>query len=214
MRIIILLLLPLGLFAQVDYSFAVAKYNGGGDWYANPTSLNNLISFCNRELKMQITAKSATVDLGSEDMYNYPFIHLTGHGNIVMNSEEKAVLVDYLESGGFLHVDDNYGMDKFVRPILNQLLPNNELVELGANHPIFSSYYTFPDGLPKIHEHDASKPQAFALFYEGRMVVFYTFECDLGDGWEDANVHNDSEEIRRKALQMGANIVNFVLTGQ
>lgn len=214
MRFILLFILPISLFAQNNTQFAVVKYNGGGDWYANPTSVSNLISFCNSELKMQIEPKYATAEIGSEDIYKYPFMHLTGHGNIVLNASEKENLAAYLMAGGFLHVDDNYGMDKYIRPILESLLPNTTLEELGANHAIFLHPYAMPNGLPKIHEHDAAKPQAFALFYQGRMVLLYTFECDLGDGWEDENVHNDSEEIRLKALRMGANIVNYVLTGQ
>jgi len=214
MRLLLLLLFPIGLFAQVDYQFAVVKYNGGGDWYANPSSLNNLIAFCNSELKAQVDPKSGTVEIGSDDIFQYPFIHLTGHGNIVIDDAERKNLANYLMAGGFLHVDDNYGMDKFIRPLLNQLLPNTELEELGADNPIFSSFFSFPQGLPKIHEHDAKNPQAFALYFGGRMVLIYTFESDLGDGWEDADVHNDSEETRLKALRMGANIVNYALTGQ
>jgi len=214
MRYLLLILFPLTTFAQYNYEFAVAKYNGGGDWYANPTSLKNLIQFCNNELKMTINPVAPTVDLGSEDMFGYPFIHLTGHGNVVFSDAERDNIVLYLLGGGFLHIDDNYGMDKFIRPQLQQLLPGIELVELGIDHPIFHAPYNFKGGLPKIHEHDAKPPQAFALYHEGRMVLLYTFECDLGDGWEDSNVHNDSEETRLKALRMGANIVSYVLTGQ
>jgi hypothetical protein len=207
-------LLPFLTTGQNQYQFAVVKYNGGGDWYANPTSLTNLISFCNEELGMRISPKYATVEVGSEEIFDYPFVHLTGHGNVVFSDAEMENLRVYLESGGFLHVDDNYGMDKFIRPLLEQLIPNSELEELGADHPIFSTVYSLPDGLPKIHEHDAERPQAFGLYYNGRLVMLYTFESDLGDGWEDADVHNDSEEIRRKALRMGANIISYVLTGQ
>ncbi len=215
MRILLIIFLfPFLAVAQYPIEFAVVKYNGGGDWYANPTSLTNLISYCNSELGMRINPKYATVDVGSEDLYKYPYVHLTGHGNVVLSTEEIYNLRTYLMAGGFLHVDDNYGMDKFIRPQLNQLLPNIELQEIGSDHPIFSAVYPMPEGLPKIHEHDANKPQAFGLFYQGRLVVLYTFESDLGDGWEDADVHNDSEEIRTKALQMGANIVSYVLTGQ
>ncbi len=213
-NLLVLVFCPLLLLGQSNYQFAVLKYNGGGDWYANPTSLTNLISFCNKELGMRIAPKYATVDVDSEELFNYPFVHLTGHGNVVMNDSELGNLRLYLQSGGFLHVDDNYGMDKFIRPLLDQLLPDSELEELGSNHPIFSVVYPMPDGLPKVHEHDASRPQAFGLYHNGRLVLLYTFESDLGDGWEDANVHNDSEEIRKKALKMGANIVSYVLTGQ
>ena len=214
MRIIFLLFLPFFSVAQFQYEFAVAKYNGGGDWYANPTSITNLISFCNAELKMNINPKSATIEIGSEDIFNYPFVHLTGHGNVVLSDAEQDNIVAYLLAGGFLHIDDNYGMDKFIRPQLEQLLPGSELVELGSDYPIFKKPFDFAGGLPKIHEHDAKPPQAFALFHEGRMVLLYTFESDLGDGWEDADVHNDSDETRLKALRMGANIVSYVLTGE
>ena len=163
---------------------------------------------------MSIAKPYATVDLGSKDIFKYPFIHLTGHGNIVLNDAELDNVRSYLRAGGFLHIDDNYGMDKYVRPLLNQLLPGTQLVELGSNHPIFKAPFSFPNGLPKIHEHDNKPPQAFALYIEGRMVLIYTYECDLGDGWEDADVHNDSEETRLNALRMGANIINYVFSGQ
>ena len=214
MRILLLLIFTAFFTSKSNYEFAVVKYNGGGDWYANPTSLTNLISFCNKELNTNIAPEYATVDLSSNSIFKYPFIHLTGHGNVVLSDEEKANLTKYLMAGGFLHVDDNYGMDKYIRPLLNQLLPDTELEQLPANHPIFQSPYSFPNGLPKIHEHDNKPPEAYALFFQGRMVVLYTYECDLGDGWEDGNVHNDSPEIRLKALQMGANIVNYVLSGE
>ncbi len=176
--------------------------------------MTNLISFCNRELKMSIEPTYATVDIGSEELFQYPFVHLTGHGNIVLNQSEQDNLRTYLKAGGFLHVDDNYGMDEYIRPLLNNLIAGSSLIELGSNHPIFQNPYVFSDGLPKIHEHDQNRPQAFALYDQGRMVLLYTYESDLGDGWEDADVHNDSEETRLKALQMGANIVNYVLRGQ
>ena len=214
MHLLYALTIPLLSLFQPNYQFAVAKYNGGGDWYANPTSVTNLIAFCNQELKMNIAKSYATVDVGSKEIFNYPFVHLTGHGNIVFDDDEMNNVSSYLKAGGFMHVDDNYGMDKYVRPLLNQLIAGTQLVELGNNHPIFQSPFQFPGGLPKIHEHDKNPPQAFALYYEGRMVLLYTFESDLGDGWEDADVHNDSKEIRLKALQMGANIVNHVFTGQ
>jgi len=214
MRILLFTLLSFAAQAQYCCQFAVMKYNGGGDWYANPTSLPNLVKFCNAELNMNINPTTATVEPASPDLYKYPFIHLTGHGNVVLNDDERQNLTTYLLGGGFLHVDDNYGMDVYIRPLLNQLLPGVQLEELGANHPIFKQVYTFAGGLPKIHEHDNKPPQAFALYYEGRMVLLYTYETDLGDGWEDANVHNNSEETRLKALKMGANIVSFILTGQ
>ncbi|MCW5909203.1 MAG: DUF4159 domain-containing protein [Chitinophagales bacterium] len=202
------------LFIAADKPLKIAllKYNGGGDWYANPTSLPNLIKFCNQNLGMNIDPEPPTVEVGSQELFNYPFVHMTGHGNVVFNEQELENLRAYLAGGGFLHADDNYGMDKFIRPQLEKLFQGSKLVELPFSHPIFHQKYTFNNGLPKIHEHEGGPPQAFGLFYEGRMVVLYTYECDLGDGWEDANVHKDPEEVRQKALKMGANIVRYVFS--
>lgn len=196
--------------AQVQ--IALLKYNGGGDWYANPTSLPNLIQFCNKNLGTGISDKYATVEAGSPDIVNYPFVHMTGHGNVVFSAREAKNLRDYLLAGGFLHIDDNYGMDKFIRPQMKKVFPELEFVELPFTHPIYHQTYAFPNGLPKVHEHDNKAPQGFGIIHEGRLVCFYTFECDLGDGWEDAAVHKDSEATRQRALQMGANIIQFVFT--
>ena len=190
---------------------ALLKYRGGGDWYANPTSLPNLVKFCNQNLGMSL-GEPATVEVGSRDIFNYPFIHLTGHGNIVFSDEEAFNLRTYLISGGFLHIDDNYGIDKFVRSQMKKVFPELEFVELPHNHAIYRQKYNFPNGLPKIHEHDNKPPQGFGLIYEGRLVCFYSYETDLGDGWEDYAVHQNSEETRTKALQMGANIIQYVFT--
>ncbi|WP_375239329.1 DUF4159 domain-containing protein [Aurantibacter sp.] len=189
---------------------AVLKYNGGGDWYSNPTALPNLVKFCNSEIDTAISEKTAVVEVGSTDLFQFPFVHMTGHGNVVFNSGEALNLRNYLNSGGFLHIDDNYGMLPYVTKALKDVYPNQELVELPANHPIFTSVFNFTKGLPKIHEHDGKRPQAFGLFHKGRLVVLLTVESDLGDGWEDPEVHNDPENIRLKALQMGANIVKYV----
>jgi len=212
MKYLLVFLFPCVVFASGNEALSIAllKYNGGGDWYANPTSLPNLISFCNKNLNTNIDAEPGTVEVGSPEIFNYPFLHMTGHGNVVFNNAETDNLRNYLMAGGFLHVDDNYGMDKFIRPQLEKLIPGSKLVELPFNHPIFNQKFKFSGGLPKIHEHDNKPAQAFALFYEGRMVVLYTYECDLGDGWEDAEVHKDPEETRQKALRMGANIINYV----
>ncbi len=191
-------------------SIALLKYNGGGDWYANPTSLPNLAEFCNKQLDININTDPPTVEVGSPDIFNYPFIHMTGHGNVVFSAEEAQNLRTYLIAGGFLHVDDNFGMDPYIRPALKKVFPELDLIELPFSHPIFHQRYDFKNGLPKIHEHDNKPPQAFGLFWEGRLVCLYTYECDLGDGWEDADVHKDPEEVRMKALQMGANIIQFV----
>lgn len=191
------------------YKIALLKYAGGGDWYANPSSLPNLIAFCNQELHTSVDPEFATVEPGSPEIFNYPFIHMTGHGNVIFSQGDLLNLRKYLLGGGFLHIDDNYGMDKFVRRELKRLFPDKELIEIGFDHPVYHQKYSFPAGLPKVHEHDNKVPQGFALFHEGRMICFYSYECDLGDGWEDAGVHGDSKEIRTKALQMGANLLSF-----
>lgn len=189
---------------------ALLKYNGGGDWYANPTSLPNLIQFCNQNIQTKINAKPATVSPGSTDLMSYPFVHLTGHGNVVFSDQEIKNLRNYLLSGGFLHVDDNYGMDEYVRREIKKIFPDQNLVEIPANHPIFQAPFSFPKGMPKIHEHDNQAPKAFGIFVKERLVLLYTFETDLGDGWEDAEVHNNPEEVRKKALSMGANLIHYV----
>jgi hypothetical protein len=202
------LLIGASSFAQGTYQLAVLKYNGGGDYYANPTSLPNLISFCNQNLSTNISKDVPYVEAGSNDIFNFPFIHMTGHGNVVFSNAEVENLRTYLLGGGFLHIDDNYGMDEFIRIELKKIFPNQELVELHSNHPIFHQKYNF-NGLPKIHEHDDKRSQAFGIIVEGRLVCLYTFETDLGDGWEDQAVHNDPTEKRMQALQMGANILMY-----
>jgi hypothetical protein len=191
---------------------ALLKYNGGGDWYANPTSLPNLIKFCNQNLKTNIDVESATVEVGSLELFNYPFVHMTGHGNVVFNEQELTNMRNYLMGGGFLHADDNYGMDKYLRPQLEKIFPGQKLVELPFSHEVFHQKYDFPKGLPKIHEHEDNPPQAFGLFHEGRLVVLYSYECDLGDGWEDPEVHKDTPEAREKALKMGANLIKYAFS--
>jgi hypothetical protein len=191
---------------------ALLKYSGGGDWYANPTSLSNLIKFCNQNLATSLDPEYATVDVGSTEIFNFPFVHMTGHGNVVFSAQEVRNLREYLIGGGFLHIDDNYGLDKYVRREMKKVFPELEFVELPFNHPIYHQQFNFSNGLPKIHEHDNKSPQGFGLIYEGRVVCFYSYECDLGDGWEDKEVHKDSDETRTKALQMGANLVKYVFT--
>lgn len=208
--ILFLVVLHLSLWAQKPVQLALLKYNGGGDWYANPTSLPNLIAFCNEYLHTDLDVDYATVEPGSKDIFNYPFIHMTGHGNVVFSNAEAENLRNYLLAGGFLHIDDNYGMDAFIRPEMKKVFPELEFEELSFNHPIYHQKYNFPDGLPKIHEHDKKPPQGFGLIYKGRLVCFYTYECDLGDGWEDAAVHNDSQEKRLEALKMGANMIQYI----
>lgn len=188
---------------------ALLKYNGGGDWYANPTALPNLADFCNKEMNTNFEKEYATVEVGSVELFNYPFLHMTGHGNVVFSDSEAENLRLYLLSGGFLHIDDNYGMDPYVRTAMKKVFPELDFVELPFEHEIYHQTYQFNKGLPKIHEHDGKSPQGFGLIYEGRLVCFYSFESDLGDGWEDPSVHKDLPEVRRKALEMGANLVRY-----
>ncbi len=191
---------------------AKLKYNGGGDWYANKTSLPNLIKFCNDNLKLAIWPEEDIVEVGSKDLFNYPLIHLTGHGNIVFNKQETENLRNYLIAGGFLHADDNYGLDKFFRREMKKVFPELEFVELPWSHPIYHQKFDFNKGLPKIHEHEGKQSQGFGLMYKGRLVCFYSYECDLGNGWEDQDIYNDPEAIRQQALKMGANILQFAFT--
>lgn len=213
-RIFILLsclcLMGLGGFAQ-SYQLGLLKYSGGGDWYANlETSLPNLIRFCNANLKTSINPEQAVVEAGSAEIFNYPFIHMTGHGNVIFSNQEAENLRNYLIGGGFLHVSDNYGMDVFVRTQLKKVFPELDLVELPFSHPIYHQMYNFDKGLPKVHEHDNKAPQGFGLIYKGRLVCFYDYECDLGDGWESYDIHKDSPEAHERALRMGANIISYV----
>lgn len=204
------------LFACLLFTFsnaqeiALLKYRGGGDWYANPTSLPNLIKFSNQNIQTKIKPKPITVEPFSSDIFSYPFVHMTGHGNVVFNEQEVQNLRLYMLSGGFLHIDDNYGMDPYVRPMIQKIFPDKILVELPVTHEIFQKPFPFLSGIPKIHEHDQQRPQAFAIFHEGRIVLLYTFETDLGDGWEDPEVHNNPQEVRLKALRMGANILHYI----
>ena len=212
-RIIIFLFIPVFAFSQNTYSLAVLKYNGGGDWYANPTALPNLIDFSNQNIGTNIKKIPEIVDVGSLDIYNYPLIHMTGHGNIIFNFEEADNLRKYLLAGGFLHVDDNYGMDEFFRREIKKVFPEKDLVIINSGHPIFNQSFSFPNGLPKIHIHDAKPAQALGIFDNGRLLCLYTYESDLSDGWEDPEVHNDSYETRIKALKMGSNIIEYVFKG-
>lgn len=197
-------------YAPGSVQIALVKYRGGGDWYANPTSLTNLIDFCNKNLNTNIDPEYATVEVGNPAIFNYPYIHITGHGNIVLDNQEAANLRSYLLAGGFLHIDDNYGLNEFIRPQMKKVFPELDFIELPFTHPIYQQKYTFPNGLPKIHEHDNKAPQGFGLIKDGRLLCFYSYESDLGDGWEDKQVHSDSDETRLKALRMGANLIQYV----
>jgi hypothetical protein len=193
-----------------NFQVATLKYRGGGDWYANPTALPNLVAFVNRETGATINPRVATVEVGSPDIFNFPYLYMTGHGNVVFSAQEAQNLRNYLIAGGFLHVDDNYGLDPFFRREIAKVFPDAELIELPFSHPIYNQKFRFPQGPPKIHEHDGKRPQGFGIFYQDRLVLYYTYEIDLGNGWEDASVHNNPEEVRLKALRMGSNILQYV----
>jgi hypothetical protein len=209
MKKLIALFLTLFTFSLFAQDVAVLKYKGGGDWYSNPTALPNLVKFCNDNIDTNINENIQTVEVGSTDIFQYPFLHMTGHGNVFFSEDDAENLRKYLISGGFLHIDDNYGMEPYITKELKKVFPYNELKEIPKDHKIFNAAYEFPNGLPKIHEHDGKAPQAFGIFHEDRLVLLFTFESDLGDGWEDPEVHNDPEDVREKALKMGANIMKY-----
>ncbi|MCD8740925.1 DUF4159 domain-containing protein [Mucilaginibacter roseus] len=200
-------------FNVPTYKIGRVKYNGGGDWYSDRTALQNLIKFCNTNLKTNFQAEEDIVEVGSAQLFDYPFVFLTGHGNVIFSAQEAQNLRKYLTGGGFLHIDDNYGLDKFIRPQMKKVFPELDFVELPLNHPVFHQKYDLPNGLPKVHEHDNKRPQAFGLIYRGRLICFYSYESDLGNGWEDYGTYpGDSQETRLKALRMGANLVQYVFT--
>jgi hypothetical protein len=207
-----MVLVILTSFTPPTIQFALLKYNGGGDWYNDVHSLSNLALFCNENLNMNIDPEYATVEAASSEIFNYPFVYMTGHGNVVFSQEDAANLRNYLMAGGFLFVNDDYGMDPYIRPELKKVFPDAELIELPFTHPVYHQRFRFPNGLPKIHEHDGLPPKGYGILYEGRLVVFYNFETDLGDGWDD--VHNDEEKKRVQALQAGANIIQYVFSQQ
>jgi hypothetical protein len=212
--LIVLLLTGSGTRAcSQSMKLALLVYGGGGDWYANPTSLKNLAAFCNQNLYTKFAPEEAHVEVGSPELFNYPFIHMTGHGRWALTDAEAKNLRKYLESGGFLHIDDNYGMDEYVRPALKMVFPELTLVELPFSHPIYHQKFSFPNGLPKIHEHDKTAPKGYGLIFKGRLVCFYSVETDLGDGWEDPEVHNDPPQKHIAALQMGANLIQYAFMG-
>lgn len=208
-KLYLYLLLGFGIHFGESQNLAVLKYDGGGDWYNNPTALKNLIAFCNTTINTAMDSKPHTVEVGSSEIFEYPFIHMTGHGNVVFSEADSKNLRTYLVSGGFLHIDDNYGMKPYVLEALKTVFPEKQMTEIPLTHPIYSNAFSFPKGLPKIHEHDGLAPRALGYFHEGKLVLLFTFESDLGDGWEDVNVHNDPEEVRLKALKMGANIIKY-----
>ncbi|BDD08782.1 hypothetical protein FUAX_12140 [Fulvitalea axinellae] len=215
MRKSLLLILALAcapLWANAQIKIAKLKYNGGGDWYANKTALPNLIRFCNENLNTDLEPAEDFVEVGSPEIARYPYVYMTGHGNVVFSDQEASNLRKYLTSGGFLHIDDNYGLDKFIRLEMKKVFPELEFVELPFDHPVFKQRFNMPEGLPKVHEHDGKRPQALALIHEGKVVCFYSFESDLGNGWEDQSIHNDPETVRLAALKAGANIIEFAFS--
>lgn len=207
--ILIVLLVIIPMTRSQGQTLAVLKYDGGGDWYSNPTALKNLIQFSNTHGATKLKLKPEVVHPEDPALFSYPFIHMTGHGNVVFSDEALKNLNTYLIGGGFLHIDDNYGMKPYILPQLKKLFPSKVLKEVPSDHPIFNLIFEFPDGLPKIHEHDGLAPQALGIFHDNRLILLCTFESDLSDGWEDQSVHKDPEDIRLKALQMGANIIKY-----
>lgn len=194
---------------EAKLRLGLLRYNGGGDWYSNPTALPNLAAFCNDQLGTNFDLDYGTVEVGSAELFNYPWVHMTGHGNVVFNDAEAENLRNYLIAGGFLHIDDNYGMDPYVRVALEKVFPEAKLTELPFEHPIYDQTFRFKAGLPKVHEHDGEAPVGYGIFHQDRLVVFYSYQSDLGDGWEDESVHKDPPEVRLAALRMGANVIQF-----
>ena len=210
---ILLLAFFSGVSAQSEkIKIAKLQYSGGGDWYANKTALPNLAKFCNEQLGTTIDEENAVVTVGSPELFNYAFIYMTGHGNVVFSPSEAENLRKYLTSGGFLHIDDNYGLNNYIRLEMKKVFPELEFIELPHDHPIYHQKFDFPNGIPKIHEHDNKPAQGFGLIYEGKLVCYFSYESDLGNGWEDQRIHNDPEEVRLKALRMGANLLTYVFT--
>ena len=195
-----------------EFSIARIQYGGGGDWYCDPSSLPNLLEYLKTNTSMSKASKEVRIKLTDSNAKQFPYLYITGHGNIRFSNNEIIALRSILSNGGFLHADDNYGMDKSFRREIKKVFPNKKFVELPHSHPIFSSYYKLKNGLPKVHEHDNRPPQALGIFENNKLVVLYTYESDLGDGWEDATVHNDPPEIRDAALKMGVNIIYYALT--
>ncbi len=200
------------LFAQYDFTIGRLKYAGGGDWYSNPSSLPNLLEAINERTTIRAAPREENVEITDPELFQYPYLYMTGHGKVRFSDEDVKILRNYFAAGGFLHADDNYGMDSTFRREIEKVFPDSPLIELPFDHDIYHSFYEFPNGLPKIHEHDAKPAQGFGMFYDNRLVVFYTYECDLGDGWEDPDVHNDPPEKREDAIKMGINIIVYSLT--
>lgn len=207
-------MMPVQMLAQNEDSFTLAriKYRGGGDWYNDPSSLKNLIEFTESRVPISIDEEYDDVSIGSRELFNYPFAFLTGHGTISLNSAEATNIREYLENGGFLYIDDDYGLDEHFRKIIAQIFPDEELIEIPFEHAIYHQVFDFPNGLPKVHEHDGKAPRGYGLFREGKLVLFYTYESNLADGWANPEVHQNPASVRQEALQMGVNILVYALT--
>ena len=196
---------------SAQMTIAQLQYGGGGDWYANPSGLPNLLKAIRSRTGLAVSDRPASVKITDPSLWVYPYLYMTGHGNVKLTDEEVRVLRRFLESGGFLHVDDNYGLDETFRRELRRIFPDAELVELPADHPVYHSFYDLARGLPKVHEHDGGAPQGLGVFRNGRLVVFYSYQSDLGNGWEDATVHNVPPATREEALRMGVNLFVYAL---
>lgn len=205
-------LLPHPAAAQGLPGIARVHYDGGGDWYANPSSLPNLLAEIGQRSSVRVSSQPAEVRLTDPDLADHPYLYMTGHGNISLSDREVEGLREYLRGGGFLHADDNYGMDASFRRMLRSLYPDEELIDVPLDHPVYRIQYPFPEGLPKIHEHDGLPAQGLGLFVEGRLVVFYSYQSDLGDGWEDPEVHGDPADLREQAIRMGVNLFLYALS--
>ena len=212
----VLILLILFFFEILPAQFKIArlKYDGGGDWYSNPTSINNLLAFTSQNTNIRCTRLESVTEIDAAKIFSHPYLYLTGHGNIQLTEQQISVLRSHLLNGGFLHADDNYGMNQSLRKTIKQLFPDKELKTVPFSHPIYNIKYKFPNGLPKVHQHDNKPPEGLGIFHEGRLLLFYSYESDLGDGWEDAEVHNDPPQVRQKALEMGCNLILYYLNSQ
>ncbi|MBT3478340.1 MAG: DUF4159 domain-containing protein [Candidatus Marinimicrobia bacterium] len=211
-NIILRILVFTTLLPAQAFSIARVHYGGGGDWYGDPSSLPNLLEFISTNTSIIVEPNEYRIKLTDPELFSHSFLYLTGHGNIRFSEDEVGILRDYLLKGGFLHADDNYGMDASFRREMKRVFPDKEWVNIPFNHDIYHAFYEFPNGLPKVHEHDGKPPQGLGLFEGEQLIAFYSYESDLGDGWEDIEVHNDPQSIRREALKMGVNIVWFALT--
>jgi len=206
------ILLVTNIILGQEFSIARVNYGGGGDWYCDPSSIPNLLSYLTKNTSIKAAHDEYRIKLTTKELRGHPYLYMTGHGNIRFTNEEIIQLREYLMGGGFLHTDDNYGLNTSFRREMKRVFPDRDFVELPHDHAVFHSYFDMPNGLPKIHEHDGKPPQLFALYNEDRIMVIYSYESDLGDGWEDEEVHNDPSELRVAALQMGVNIIYFALT--